>query len=123
MNSILNKSNRAATAAIEKAIRTADLVLNPANDGQVIRVPIPPLNEERRRDFVKLVKRFGEETKVALRNIRRDSNEHLKKAVKEDHASEDEGRKAERQVQETTDKHIANVDELLKHKEAEIMEV
>jgi ribosome recycling factor len=72
---------------------------------------------------VKLVKRFGEETKVALRNIRRDSNEHLKKAEKEEHVSEDERKKAERQVQETTDKHIALVDELLENKETEIMEV
>jgi ribosome recycling factor len=115
--------DRSAAAVIEKAIRTADLGLNPANDGQMIRVPIPPLNEERRRDFVKLVKKFGEEAKVALRNVRRDANEHLKKAEKDEHASEDERKKAEKQVQDLTDKHIASVDEMLRYKEAEIMEV
>jgi ribosome recycling factor len=115
--------DRSASATIEKAIRTADLGLNPASDGQMIRVPIPPLNEERRRDFVKLVKRFGEEAKIALRNVRRDANEHLKKAEKEEHVSEDERKKAEKQVQDMTDRHIGLVDELLRHKETEIMEV
>lgn len=112
-----------ALGAIDKAIKAADLGLNPSNDGVVIRVPIPALNEERRREFVKLVKRFGEETKIALRNVRRDANDHLKKAEKEDHVSEDARLKAEKDVQEMTDKHVARVDELLKHKEAEIMEV
>jgi ribosome recycling factor len=112
-----------ALGAIDKAIKAADLGLNPSNDGVVIRVPIPALNEERRREFVKLVKRFGEETKIALRNIRRDANEHLKKAEKEDHVSEDARLKAEKDVQEMTDKHVTRVDELLKLKEAEIMEV
>lgn len=115
--------DRSALGAIEKAIRASELGLNPANDGQLIRVPIPPLNEERRRDMVKLIKKFGEESKVALRNIRRDANEHLKKAEKEDHASEDERKKAEKDVQDLTDKHIASIDQLLKLKEAEIMEV
>jgi len=115
--------DRGAIQMIDKAIRTADLGLNPVNDGQLVRVPIPPLNEERRRDFVKLVKKFGEETKVALRNIRRDANEHLKKAEKDEHASEDERKKAEKQVQDLIDKHIASVDQVLKTKEAEIMEV
>jgi ribosome recycling factor len=115
--------DKSALGAIDKAIKAADLGLNPSNDGVVIRVPIPALNEERRRDFVKLVKRFGEESKVALRNVRRDANEHLKKAEKEDHVSEDDRLKAEKDVQEMTDKHVARVDELLKHKEAEIMEV
>ena len=115
--------DRGAVQMIDKAIRTADLGLNPVSDGQVIRVPIPPLNEERRRDFVKLIKKFGEETKIALRNIRRDANDHLKKAEKEEHVSEDDRKKAEKQVQELTDKHIANVDQALKVKEAEIMEV
>ena len=112
-----------ALGAIDKAIKAADLGLNPSNDGVIIRVPIPALNEERRREFVKLVKRFGEETKIALRNVRRDANDHLKKAEKEDHVSEDARQKAEKDVQEMTDKHVARVDELLKHKEAEIMEV
>ena len=102
---------------------SADLGLNPSNDGNIIRVPIPALNEERRRDLVKLVKRFGEESKIALRNIRRDANDHLKVAEKEDHVSEDARVKAEKDVQEMTDKHVGKVDELLKVKEAEIMEV
>ncbi|MFZ1729830.1 MAG: ribosome recycling factor [Bacteroidota bacterium] len=109
--------------AIDKAIMAADLGLNPSNDGNIIRVPIPALNEERRRDMVKMIKRFGEEAKIALRNVRRDANEHLKKAEKEDHVSEDERIKAEKEVQELTDKHVARIDELLKHKEVEIMEV
>jgi ribosome recycling factor len=115
--------DRGTIGAIEKAIRSADLGLNPANDGTVVRVPIPALNEERRREMVKLIKRFGEEAKVALRNVRRDANEHLKKAEKDEHVSEDERKKAEKQVQDLTDKHIANVDALLKGKEVEIMEV
>lgn len=115
--------DRAAIALIDKAILTADLGLNPVNDGQIIRVPIPPLNEERRRDFVKLTKKFGEDTKIALRNIRRDAIEHLKKAEKDEHVSEDERKKAEKQVQDLTDKHIQSIDQLLKMKEAEIMEV
>ena len=115
--------DRGSLGAIEKAIRAADLGLNPANDGTIVRVPIPALTEERRRDYVKLVKKFGEETKVALRNIRRDANEHLKKAEKDEHASEDDRKKAEKQVQDLTDKHIATVDQMLKDKEKEIMEV
>jgi ribosome recycling factor len=115
--------DRGTLGAIEKAIRSADLGLNPANDGTVIRVPIPALNEERRREMVKLIKRFGEEAKVALRNVRRDANEHLKKAEKDEHVSEDDRKKAEKQVQDLTDKHIATVDTLLKSKEVEIMEV
>lgn len=109
--------------AIDKAIMAADLGLNPANDGNIIRDPIPALNEERRRDMVKLIKRFGEDAKIALRNVRRDANDHLKKAEKEDHVSEDERIKAEKEVQDLTDTHVARVDELLKHKEVEIMEV
>ncbi len=115
--------DKSALGAIDKAIKAADLGLNPSNDGIVLRVPIPALNEERRRDFVKLVKRFGEEAKVALRNVRRDANDHLKKAEKEDHVSEDDRLKAEKDVQEMTDKHVSRVDDLLKHKETEIMEV
>lgn len=115
--------DKSALNTVEKAILTADLGLNPANDGNVIRVPIPPLNEERRKELVKLIKRFGEEAKIALRNIRRDANDHLKKAEKEDHVSEDDRIKAENDVQELTDKHVERIDEMIDHKEAEIMEV
>ncbi|MDT8323657.1 MAG: ribosome recycling factor [Bacteroidota bacterium] len=115
--------DKSSLGPIEKAIMSADLGLNPGNNGNSITVPIPALNEERRRELVKLIKRFGEETKVAVRNVRRDANDQLKKAEKEDHVSEDERIKAEKDVQDLTDKHVEMVDELLKHKEEEIMEV
>ncbi len=108
---------------IEKAILNANLGLNPANDGSIIRVPIPPLNEERRKELVKLVKRFGEDGKIAIRNVRRDAIEHLKKAEKEEHFSEDERKRAEQECQKLTDRHVKDVDNLLDHKEKEIMEV
>lgn len=108
---------------IEKAILTANLGLNPSTDGTVVRVPIPPLNEERRKELVKLVKKFGEEGKIAIRNIRRDINEHLKKSEKEEHFSEDERKRGEQEVQKYTDHYIKEVDNLLALKEKEIMEV
>jgi ribosome recycling factor len=108
---------------IEKAILTANLGLNPSTDGTVVRVPIPPLNEERRKELVKLVKKFGEEGKIAIRNVRRDINEHLKKSEKEEHFSEDERKRGEQEVQKYTDQHIKEVDNLLALKEKEIMEV
>ena len=110
-------------ANIEKAILTANLGLNPSNDGTVVRVPIPPLNEERRKELVKLVKKFGEEGKIAIRNVRRDINEHLKKSEKEEHFSEDERKRGEQEVQKYTDHNIKEVDNLLALKEKEIMEV
>ncbi len=108
---------------IEKAIQTANLGLNPIADGQIVRVPIPPLNEERRRDLVKLVKKFAEEGKVAVRNIRRDAIEHLKKSEKAEHFSEDDRKRAEVDVQKMTDKSIKDIDQLVVMKEKEIMEV
>lgn len=108
---------------IEKAILTADLGLNPSNDGTNIRVPIPPLTEERRKDMVKLVKKFGEDSKIAVRNIRRDTNDHLKKQEKAKELSEDLRHDAESEVQDLTNDHIKKIDELVKHKEVEIMEV
>jgi len=107
---------------IEKAIQKSGLGLNPNHDGKVIRVPIPPLNEERRRELVKYIKKVGEDTKVALRNIRRDANETCKKLEKE-HVSEDEVKKAEKDVQKLTDDYIKLVDDTLVHKEKEIMTV
>lgn len=109
--------------AIEKAIRNSDLGLNPSNDGKVVRIILPPLNEERRRDLVKVAKRFAEECKVAIRNIRRDANESFKKLEKEKKISQDELKKLQHDVQEQTDKMIVKIDEMLGHKEAEIMEV
>lgn len=106
--------------AIEKAILTSDLGLNPSNDGKVIRINIPALTEERRKEYVKLAKKYGEECKVSIRNIRRDANEALKKLEK---MPEDELKKHQKEVQDMTDKQIHRVDEMIKQKEAEIMEV
>lgn len=99
----------------------SDLGLNPTNDGNLIRIPIPPLTEERRKEIVKLVKKFGEEGKIAIRNIRRDANEHLRRIEKEQHISEDERKRAEEQVQKLTDKYIKEIDLILEQKEKEIM--
>lgn len=109
--------------AIEKAIQTSDLGLNPSNDGKIIRIAIPPLNEERRRELVKVGKRFVEECKVAIRNVRRDANESFKKLEKEKKISQDELKKLQHDVQGETDKQIVKVDEMLAQKEVEIMEV
>lgn len=120
---VVSPYDKTALGAIEKAIRSADLGLNPSNDGVVIRVPFPPLTEERRKELVKLCKHYAEEARVAIRNMRRDANEHFKRQEKEHEISEDELRRLEAEIQKTTDAHIAEVDEMLKRKEAEIMEV
>ncbi len=108
---------------IEKAIRTSDLGLNPGNDGKIIRVPIPPLTEERRKDIVKRLHHVAEDHRVALRNIRRDANEHLKKLLKDKAISEDDERKALDDVQKMTDGYISRVDAASKTKEKEILEI
>ncbi len=108
---------------IDKAILEANLGLNPISDGTNLKIPIPALNEERRKELVKLIKKYGEESKVAIRNIRRDTNEHLKKEQKDKKMSEDQLKDAEDEVQKLTDEHIKLIDEILKHKEKEIMEV
>ncbi len=110
-------------AVIEKAIRTADLGLNPANDGKIIRVPIPPLTEERRKEIVKRLHGVTEDHRVALRNIRRDANEHLKKLLKDKVISEDEERRALEEVQKMTDGYIGKMDAASKTKEKDILEV
>ncbi len=110
-------------AVIEKAIRDSDLGLNPSTHGEMIRVPTPPLTEERRKDLVKLVKGEAEDAKVAIRNIRRDANEGLKKLVKDKAVSEDDERRAQDDVQKLTDKFVAEVDKVLAEKEKEIMTV
>jgi ribosome recycling factor len=115
--------DKSLMGAVEKAIRNANLGLNPMNDGQVIRVPMPPLTEERRKEIVKLVKKFGEESKVAVRNVRRDAMEHLKKAEKEQHFSEDERKRGEDDVQKKTDGKIKEIDQLVATKEKEVMAV
>lgn len=108
---------------IEKAIQSAGLGLNPSSDGNVVRVPVPMLTEERRKDLVKQCKKLAEEARVAVRNIRRDSIETLKKVEKAEHLSEDERKKSEGDVQKQTDKYIARIDEALAGKEKEVMEV
>ena len=109
--------------AIEKAIQESDLGLQPSNDGKLIRLPIPQLTEERRKELVKVVRRYAEDGKVAIRNVRRDVMRHLEELVRNGEVGDDEERRAENQVQKLTDEHTKSIDELLKHKEAEIMEV
>jgi ribosome recycling factor len=108
---------------VEKAIRDCDLGLNPANQGDIIRVPMPPLTEDRRRELTKVVKHEGENAKVAVRNLRRDANNHLKDAVKDKTISEDDERRAQEEVQKLTDKYIAEIDKLLAQKEQELMQI
>jgi len=108
---------------IEKAIRTSDLDLNPQNDGKIIRIPIPSLNEERRKTLVKHAHKHAEEGRVAIRNVRRDTNDHLKKMLKDHQVSEDDEKHAIAEVQKLTDQQIEQINEMLKKKEAEIMEV
>ncbi len=110
-------------AEIEREIQKADLGLNPGNDGHVIRVPIPQLSEERRKELVKLVHKFAEEARIAIRNIRRDANDHLKKMEKNHDISEDELSIELDEIQKLTDDYIKQIDEIMSKKEAEVMEV
>ena len=114
---------KTAIPNIVKAIQKSELGLNPQSDGNIIRLPIPPLTEERRRDLVKLVHKLAEEGKVAIRNIRRDAVEHVKKIEKEKKISEDDSKKAQKHIQEITDRFIESVDKLIAGKEKEILEV
>ena len=110
-------------AKIEKAIRESDLGLNPASMGDLIRVPMPPMSEERRKEMTKLARTEGENAKIAIRNLRRDANEGVKKLVKDKEASEDDQKRSEAEVQKLTDKHIADIDTLVAAKEQEIMAI
>ena len=110
-------------AKIEKAIRESDLGLNPASMGDLIRVPMPPMSEERRKEMTKLARNEGESAKIAVRNLRRDANEGVKKLVKDKLASEDDQKRAEADIQKVTDRHIAEIDALVAAKEQEIMAV
>ena len=110
-------------AAIEKAIRDSDLGLNPASQGTVIRVPMPALTEERRRELTKVVKSEGEDAKIAVRNLRRDANEHLKRLTKDKEISEDDERRATEDIQKMTDKAVIDIDKIVSEKEKEIMTV
>jgi ribosome recycling factor len=120
---VIQPWDKTSLGAIEKAIMKSDLGLNPNNDGTIIRIGIPNLTEERRAELVKLVKKYGEESKVAIRNIRRDSNDAIKKIEKEGTISEDESRRHQESIQKATDGHIVTVDQIVSDKEKEIMEV
>ena len=109
--------------AIERAVQESDLGLTPSNDGKLIRLPIPQLTEERRKELVKVVKQLGEEGKIAVRNVRRDVMHDLKELVKDGEVGDDDERRAEERAQKLTDDHVKRIDELLKRKEEEIMEV
>lgn len=115
--------DRNAFSLIEKAILKSDLGLNPVNDGKIIRINIPPLTEERRKDLVKMARKYAEEAKVAVRNVRRDANEQLKKLEKNKELSEDDLRKAQEDVQKLTDRFVAKTDEKAGAKEKEIMDI
>lgn len=115
--------DRNAMSAIEKAIQTSDLGVMPSNDGNIIRINLPPLTEQRRKDMIKLVSRRVEEGRVAVRNVRRDGLEHVKKLVSSKEASEDDQRKAQEQLQKLTDRYIASIDQRGKEKEAELSEI
>lgn len=110
-------------AKIEKAIRDSDLGLNPSNSGDMLRVPMPALTEERRRDLIKVVKGEGENAKVSVRNVRRDANDQLKKLLKDKEISEDDERRAQEEIQKLTDKYVAEVDKALQVKEADLMAI
>ena len=120
---VISPYDKSVLKNIEKAILASDLGLNPSNDGVVIRVPFPSLNEERRRELVKLCHGYSEQARVAVRNARRDANDTFKKQDKAGELSQDDARRGEEHVQKLTDSFISKIDELLKHKEQEIMEV
>ena len=112
-----------SVSAIERAIQESDLGLTPSNDGKVIRLPIPQLTEERRKELVRVVRQMAEDGRIAVRNVRRDVMHHLKELVTKGEVGDDEERRAEERVQKLTDDHTHKIDDLLKHKEAEILEV
>lgn len=114
--------DRNMLAEIEKAIRAADLGFNPQNDGNVIRIPVPPLTEERRQEFVKVCKKYAEESKVSVRNARRDANDALKKAEKDKNITEDDKKHGEDEIQKLTDKYVKQIDEILAVKEKELLD-
>jgi ribosome recycling factor len=120
---IVQPFDKGSLGAIEKAIRNSDLGVNPSNDGVIIRVVFPELTEERRREYIKTARHKAEESRVAIRNIRRRAKDTLDKMIKDSEAGEDEVRRAERELQDLTDTYVGQIDELLKHKEAELLEV
>ncbi|HET7229973.1 MAG TPA: ribosome recycling factor [Longimicrobium sp.] len=115
--------DRSLVKDIERALRESDLGLNPSNDGQLIRIPIPPLTEERRKEFVRMLHKLAEEGRVAVRQARKDANDDIKHHQKDQGHSEDDVRREQGEVQKLTDQYIAKIEEMVKHKEAEVMEV
>ncbi len=120
---IVSPYDKSSMAAIEKAIRNSDLGVNPSNDGTIIRVVFPELSEERRREFIKVARHKAEDSRVSIRNIRRHAKDSLDKLVKNGEAGEDDGHRAERELEDLTHTYVAQIDDLLKHKETELLEV
>ena len=120
---IVTPYDKSSLGAIERAIRDSDLGVNPTNDGNLIRIVFPQLTEERRKEFVKVARTKAEDAKIAIRNIRRKAKEELDRLVKDGESGEDEVTRAEKELEKTTAQYVAGVDELLKHKEAELLEV
>ncbi|GAA4916098.1 ribosome recycling factor [Streptomonospora salina] len=120
---VVSPFDKSSMQAVEKAIRNSDLGVNPANDGNVIRVVFPELSEERRKEYVKLARSKAEDARVSIRNIRRHAKDSFDKSVKSGEIGEDEGHRAQEELEEITQKHVAEVDEMLKHKESELLEV
>jgi ribosome recycling factor len=120
---IIKPYDNSQLAAMEKAIRDSDLGVNPNNEGTQLRINLPQMTEERRRDMIKVARHKGEDAKVAIRNVRRKAKEELDRIVKDGEAGEDEGRRAEKELEDLTHKYVAHVDEIVKHKETELLEV
>jgi ribosome recycling factor len=120
---IIKPYDASQLGAMERAIRDSDLGVNPANEGTQLRILLPQMTEERRRDMIKVARHKGEEAKVAIRNVRRKAKEELDRIVKDGEAGEDEGRRAEKDLEDLTHKYVAHVDEIVKHKETELLEV
>jgi ribosome recycling factor len=120
---IISPYDRSAMGAIEKALRDSDLGVNPSNDGTIIRLVLPQLTEERRRDYIKLARHKAEDARVSVRNIRRRAKEELDRIVKDGEAGEDEVARAEKELEHVTKRHVDGIDDLLKHKESELLEV
>ncbi|WP_370370319.1 ribosome recycling factor [Catenulispora sp. GP43] len=120
---VISPYDKTALGAIERSIRDSDLGVNPTNDGQIIRVVFPQLTEERRKEYIKVARAKGEDAKISIRNIRRHAKETLDKLAKDGEAGEDDVRRAEKHLDELTQKHTAQIDEMLKHKESELLEV
>jgi len=120
---IIQPYDKGSMSAIEKAVRNSDLGVNPTNDGVIIRVAFPELSEERRREFIRVARHKAEDSRVSIRNIRRHAKDSIDKLVKNGDAGEDDGRRAERELDELTHGYVGQVDELLKHKESELLEV